>query len=141
MDCGANQHDIIFRLIKTQPLSLLKLWGRVMAGLKWDEHRELIWANVTPEDIVQSRSRAEDLPLILEKIRGHSSVGKFFMILSPESPSRVCAILKSPTPDFLAELARSFPDSTFRGDTLSISLPARSLEEAEVAMLEKIPPL
>jgi nanoRNase/pAp phosphatase (c-di-AMP/oligoRNAs hydrolase) len=141
MDCGANQHDIIFRLIKTQPLSLLKLWGRVMAGLKWDERRELIWANVTPEDIIQSRSRAEDLPLILEKIRGHSSVGKFFMILSPKSSSHVRAILKSPMPDLLAELAQSFPDSILRGDTLSISLSARSLEEAEVAMLEKIPPL
>jgi phosphoesterase RecJ-like protein len=138
MDRGANQHEIIFRLVNTQPLSLLKLWGRVMAGLKWNEECRLMWACVAPEDIVQSRSRLEDLPLILEKIRSHSSVGSLFMILSAESPSRTRAILKSHASDVLSGVATSFPESKLRGETLEISLPATSFEEAETMMLEKL---
>lgn len=140
MDKGADQHDIIFRLVNTQPLSLLKLWGRVMAGLKWNEERRLMWARVTPDDIVQSRSRLEDLPLILEKIRHHSSVGSLFMILSAESPTRTRALLKCHTNNLLSEIAGHFPESKLRNDTLDISLPTASLEEAETIMLEKLQP-
>ncbi len=140
MDKGADQHDIIFRLVNTQPLSLLKLWGRVMAGLKWNEERRLMWARVTPDDIVQSRSRLEDLPLILEKIRHHSSVGSLFMILSAESPTRTRALLKCHANNLLSEIAGHFPESKLRNDTLDISLPTASLEEAETIMLEKLQP-
>ncbi|MFZ1736113.1 MAG: DHH family phosphoesterase [Candidatus Moraniibacteriota bacterium] len=140
MDKGADQHDIIFRLVNTQPLSLLKLWGRVMAGLKWNEERRLMWARVTPDDIVQSRSRLEDLPLILEKIRHHSSVGSLFMILSAESPTRTRALLKCHTNNLLSEIAEHFPESKLRNDTLDISLPTASLEEAETLILEKLQP-
>ncbi|QQR77437.1 MAG: hypothetical protein IPJ67_04910 [Candidatus Moraniibacteriota bacterium] len=140
MDKGADQHDIIFRLVNTQPLSLLKLWGRVMAGLKWNEERRLMWARVTPDDIVQSRSRLEDLPLILEKIRHHSSVGSLFMILSAESPTQTRALLKCHTNNLLSEIAEHFPESKLRNDTLDISLPTASLEEAETLMLEKLQP-
>ena len=140
MDHGANQHNIILQLFKSQPLSLLKLWGRVMAGLKWDQRRELMWACITPEDIVQSRSRFEDIPLILEKIRGHSSVGKLFVALYFESPAHVRVIAKSHGNDRLASLAKEFPGSTLRGDTLSFTLPAETFPSAETIILEKLLP-
>ena len=140
MDKGADQHDIIFRLVNTQPLSLLKLWGRVMAGLKWDEAHKLMWACVTPEDIVQSRSRLEDLPLILEKIRRHSSVGSLFMVLFAESPSQVRALLKCHAHDLLSEIAGRFPESKLSNGTLDISLATSSLEVAESLILEKLFP-
>lgn len=139
MDRGANQHDIIFRLVSTQPLPLLKLWGRVMAGLKWDESRKLMWATVTPEDIVHSRSRIEDLPLILEKIRSHSSAGSLFLVLFAESQTKTRAILKSQVSGTLSEISTRFPGSKLRGDTLEISLPTTSLTEAETMIMEKIP--
>ena len=139
MDKGADQHDIIFRLVNTQPLSLLKLWGRVMAGLKRNEERRLMWALVTPDDIVQSRSRLEDLPTILEKIRHHSSVGSIFMILCTESPSRTRVLLKCHTNSVLSEIAQHFPESKLRNNTLDISIQTPSLEEAEALMLEKLP--
>lgn len=139
MDRGANQHDIIFRLVKTQPLSLLKLWGRVMANLKWNEERKLMWARVLPEDIVQSRSRVEDLPLILEKIRSHSSVGSLFMILFSESPKETRVLLKNHGNGILEHLASAFPDAKLKNDILDILLPHTSLDEAEILLLEKIP--
>ncbi len=138
MDRGADQHDIIFRLVNTQPLSLLKLWGRVMAGLKWDEDLRLMWACVTPDDIVQSRSRLEDLPLILEKIRRHSSSGSIFMILHAESVSRMRAIVKSPSGNLLSEISMKFPESKLRNDMLDIPLSASSIEEAETTLLESL---
>jgi len=56
MDKGADQQKIVRSLYKTQPLHLLKLWGRVMAQVKWNEELKLIWAFVSIEDLVQARA-------------------------------------------------------------------------------------
>ncbi|MEK7181889.1 MAG: hypothetical protein AAB615_02990, partial [Patescibacteria group bacterium] len=58
MDRGADQQKIVRSLYKTQPLHLLKLWGRVMAQVRWNEELRLIWALVSIEDLVQSRAKA-----------------------------------------------------------------------------------
>ena len=43
--------------MKTQSFSFMKLWGRVMARLNWDENLKLAWSLVSIEDFVQSRSK------------------------------------------------------------------------------------
>lgn len=139
MDRGANQHDIIFRLVKTQPLATLKLWGRVMANLKWDEHRKLIWANVSPKDIIESHSHLDDLPIILEKIRNHSSVGTFFALFSPKSATETLVIMKNHGSGALETIRSAFPDSKLRGDTLTATLPVATPDEAEAILLHNIP--
>lgn len=138
MDQGADQQKIIRSLYKTQPLHLLKLWGRVMAGVKWNEQLKLIWALVTVEDLVQARASASDLPRVLEKIRGNYSSGNFFMILYPESHAQVRGLIKGATTESLTLLSERFKESTLHGDTLEFALAVESLDEAERLTIEKM---
>ncbi len=138
MDKGADQQKIIRSLYKTQPLHLLKLWGRVMAQVKWNEQLKLIWALVTVEDLVQSRAAATDLPRVLEKIRSNYSSGNFFMILFPESTTQVKGLIKGATSESLALLAERFQEGTPHGDTLEFTLAVASLDEAERLAIEKV---
>lgn len=138
MDQGADQQKIIRSLYKTQPLHLLKLWGRVMAGVKWNEELKLIWALVSVEDLVQARASASDLPRVLEKIRGNYSSGNFFMILYPESATQVRGLIKAATNESLTLLAERFKEGTLHGDTLEFALAINSLDQAERLTLEKM---
>ncbi len=138
MDRGADQQKIIRSLYKTQPLHLLKLWGRVMAQVKWNEQLKLIWALVSVEDLVQSRASAADLPRVLEKIRGNYSSGNFFLILYPESASQIRGLIKSSSAESLGLLAERFKEGTLHGDTLEFALSVNSLDEAERLTLEKM---
>ncbi|MBP7060660.1 MAG: hypothetical protein KBA91_01630 [Candidatus Moranbacteria bacterium] len=138
MDKGADQQKIIRSLYKTQPLHLLKLWGRVMAGVKWNEHLKLIWALVSVEDLVQARAVAADLPRVLEKIRSNYSSGNFYMILYPESATIVRGLIKAAQSEGLSLLADRFKEGTLRGDTLEFTLTVRSLDEAETLTIEKM---
>jgi len=76
MDKGANQQEIVRWMYKTQPLNILKLWGRVMAKVKWDENLKIIWSEITVEDFIQSRSTPENLPVILEKMQTRIPIQK-----------------------------------------------------------------
>ena len=138
MDLGVDQQKIIRSLFKTQPLHLLKLWGRVMAGVKWNEELKLIWALVSIEDLVQSRAAATDLPRVLEKIRGNYSSGNFFMILYPESASQIKGLIKATNGESLTLLAERFGEGSLRGDTLEFALALNSLDDAERLTIEKL---
>jgi hypothetical protein len=92
-------------LYKTQPLHLLKLWGRVMARLYWEEDLDLAWAPVYLEDFVQSRSNPSDIPFILDKIKENYSAGKIFMVLYNETAGKVRGIIKCNNNDQLKKIS------------------------------------
>lgn len=138
MDRGANQQSIITHLYRTQPLRLLKLWGRAMAGLRWHESIRLVSAAVTPEDLVETRSRIEDLPSVLEKIRAHFSLGSFFLLLFRETPNSVRAIIHSSSPDKLDPLLPLSPEGLDHRNMISFSLPSDTLDGAEHIILDRI---
>ena len=138
MDQGADQQKIVRSLYKTQPLHLLKLWGRVMAQVKWNERLKLIWAEVSVEDLVQARARTEDLPQVLEKIKSNYSSANFFMILYPETNTHVRGIVKAVSAENLAFFAEHVGGGTTQGDMFQFVLSANSLDEAEQTIIEKL---
>lgn len=138
MDKGVDQQKIIRSLFKTQPLHLLKLWGRVMAGVKWNEELKLIWAQVSVEDLVQARAVAADLPKVLEKIRSNYSSGNYFLILYPESHGQIKGLIKAANGENLALLAERFTEGTLHGDTLECTLAVNTLDLAENLVIEKM---
>lgn len=108
MDRGADQQGIIRWLYKTQPLSILKLLGRVMSKLNWEEKAKLVWANLSLEDFVQSRTTPESLPIILEKLQENYSDGQLFMIIYNDTPSSCLAILKAINSELLKKISLAF---------------------------------
>ena len=137
MDMGGNQQKIITHLYRTQPFPLLKLWGRAMAGLKWDERLKLMWALVTPEDIVQSRARLDDLPTVLEKIRSYASSGALFMILYPVSIANTRVLIKIQNADAIQKISAAFPESKIRGDLAEMDFP-HPAQETEMLLIETL---
>lgn len=134
---GADQQKIIRYLYKTQPLHLLKLWGRIMARLYWEESIGLVWAPVYLEDFVQSRSNPSDIPFILDKIKENYSAGKMFMVLFNETSGNVKGIIKSTNPDYLKVIANSIGANCL-GDTCEFVEQASDTAEAGQRMIEKL---
>ncbi len=138
MDQGANQQKIVQHLYKTQPLHLLKLWGRIMAGLSWDETAKLIWAPVTPDDLVMSHSSATDLPSILEKIKTHYATGSFFLLLFKASTDSMRGIMKANSPESLTLLATLWPEGEILDDTFVFPLSHTQTASAHQEVLDKL---
>lgn len=138
MDQGAHQQTIVQYLYKTQPLHLLKLWGRIMANLQWNESTKLMWAPVTVDDLAQSHSEADDLPLILEKIKTHYSTGSFFLLLFQESPHIIRGILKSTSPEVITTLATLWKEGRIEDDTFILNMKQPSLDTAAQEIITKL---
>lgn len=134
---GADQQKIIRFLYKTQPLHLLKLWGRVMARLFWEENIGLAWAPVYLEDFVQSRSNPTDIPFILDKIKENYSAGKMFMVLYNETAGQVRGIIKCSNSEYLKAIAKII-DANCLGDTCEFVQQATDTADAGQRIIEKL---
>ena len=137
MTKGAKQQKIIRFLFKTQPLHLLKLWGRVMARLQWESDLELVWAPVFLEDFVQSRSNPNDVPFILDKIKENYSAGKMFMVLYSENIGQVHGVIKGGNNEQLKEIALLLEGKCL-GDTCEFFLSSEDTTQSGVMVVEKI---
>lgn len=137
MSKGADQQEIIRYLYKTQPFHLLKLWGRIMARLIWEESVQLVWAPVFLDDFVQSRSNPKDIPLILEKIKENYSAGKIFMILYNDTPDSSRGIIKCVNHELLKRVAQQL-EGTIRGNMCVFEQPIGDVNLCGKQIIEKL---
>jgi len=134
MTKGADQQKIIRYLYKTQPLHLLKLWGRVMARLYWEDEISLAWAPVFLEDFVQSRSKPSDVPFILDKVKENYSAGKIFMVLYNETSGQVRGVIKCLNNDQLKKVAEILETKAV-GDVCEFSLQSGDVEKLRTGLV------
>lgn len=137
MILGANQQEVIRHLFKTQPFNTLKLWGRIMSKLKWDDNLKLVWSVVSIEDFVQSRTEPTDISFILEKIQSNYEAGEIFLILYVASHQKIKGILKFADTEKMAYPA-PFENSTVVGDVFEFELNFQDIAEAENYCLERL---
>ncbi len=137
MNRGANQQEVIRWLYKTQPLPILKLWGRAMAKINLEKDLHMVWAEITVEDFVQSRAKQEDLPLILEKLEENYSEGKIFMLLHNDTPQSSVALIKTTDPETLQKIYAHF-DSLLLHGFLQIKIGNSNLNEVGKAIAARI---
>jgi len=139
MTRGANQQEIIRHLFKTQPFSILKLLGRIMSKLKWDDELKMAWSIVSLEDFVQSRTEPQDIPFILEKIQNNYESGEIFLILYTTSSEKIKGVLKFSDSSRL-DLLRNFENGTVIGDIFEFEINHQndSLDESEDYLIRKL---
>lgn len=90
---GADQQNIVQHLYKTQPLSLIKLWGKAMANLNNDEKNDLIWTILSKKEIETTEAQTNDLYTVLKKIKQNYSDGKIYIILYEDEKNNYTAII------------------------------------------------
>lgn len=136
IEYGADQQEIIQHLYKTQPFPLLKLLGRAMSKLSWNEHAGLVWTNLTLEDFVQTRTKPADLLYVLDTIRTNYSSGRYFAALHADE-NGISGYVKTSRDSDLKNMEQVLGGKKMR-DAVRFSLPSKQFAEAEKTLLQKI---
>ena len=134
---GADQQEVIRWLYKTQPLPLLKLWGRAMAKLSWQEELSLAWSHLSVRDFVESRANPEMLDSIMEKLQENYNEGKIFMLLYNDTPKSSIALIRTSEKENLRSIQDKLQGKRKNG-SLEISLPIPDLREASQEIRGKL---
>ena len=135
MQHGADSQEIIRWLYKTQPLPLLKLWGRAMSNLHL--FANTIWAPIGVDDLVQSRATIKEIPLILEKLAENYSDSLFFVLIFNDTPNSSVAMIKARSQEYLIQAERVL-GGVKENSILKLTLPTARIEAVGESLSEKL---
>ncbi len=137
IDKGADQQKIIRHLYKTQPFNTLKLWGRIMAGIKQNKELKLVWAFVSLEDFIQTKTSPQNIYAILNKIQRNYSPGETFIILYNKKQNEISGIAKS-TNKKTFDLLKNMYSGHMRGEFYHFKLGESSADNWAKKLAEKV---
>jgi len=78
---GARREEIVNHLYRSRPLSVLKLWGRVLARLSSSLDNKLVWSALSSADFKKTCSSEKDLPDVIDELIINIPQAKIIIII------------------------------------------------------------
>lgn len=138
MEAEADREAVIQHLVKTKPLHLIKLAGRLYARLRYDEHMQLFWSILRPVDFQDSGARVEHVPAAMRELANNIAGFNAAFILHEDTSVYTLYLLLGKgllqrRQEIQEQLAAKRENSL-----LQVRITATSLENAEAEALEKV---
>jgi hypothetical protein len=133
IDSGADHQEIVRRLYKTQNLSIIRFWGRLMARLRRLNEANFSWTIAHRKDLEETNFKTEEIRAVFNKIKNNCSKEENLMLLweSPNAPTR--GLFQGALADFFL---KEFKGVDWEGVVL-FETPDRLLE-AEIKIIAEI---
>jgi len=118
---GAARELIVQHLYKTKPLNRLRLLGRLLSRLEYDEIRKIIWLLARPEDFREADGSPRDLVFVLEEIENIFPQAALIFLLWPDENCVLWALAQAKQPEVLQKISLETA-GTFRNNRLLLKL-------------------
>ena len=105
---GARREEVVTHLFRTKRLPLLKIWGRVLARLKHDSQRRLVWSMLTPDDFIKAGADASELSGVVDELILGAAEAKTVVLLYELTAGATTVYLHAGAGRRADELLKSF---------------------------------
>lgn len=96
LDRGARQQEIIKHIFKTKSLATLKLWGRVLSKIKYEESSKLVYSTITLKDLEETGAKSDDNGGIIDELMSNAPAAEVVMLLKEKEPGFLSGSLRAP---------------------------------------------
>lgn len=97
IEAGARQQEIINHIFKTKQLATLKLWGRVLSKIEYDETHRLVWSTVTSRDLIDCGGTDADIGDVIDEVMTNAPGAEIVLLLKQNGVGAVGS-LRTTTP-------------------------------------------
>lgn len=134
---GADHQEIIQRLYKQKNISQIKLLGKILENLSFDEPKEIYSAAVKEEDFKVCQASSKDLAFVLEELKFHFRHLPNLLVLweSHASPPLVKGIFYSSNSGLAQKIMENF-ESVSRGNAVLFLLRETDINVAKEKVLQ-----
>ncbi|MFH0912395.1 MAG: DHH family phosphoesterase [Patescibacteria group bacterium] len=105
---GGRQQEIIKNLFKTKALTTLKLWGKILAGIKFDAARKLSWGVVPLAYFAETGAETEETSGVIDELMTSVPGADIVVLLSEKEPKSISGSIRTKKGVDAAELASLF---------------------------------
>lgn len=132
---GARQQEIVSNLYKMRPMALMKLWGKMLSGIKEDKNHRFAWSKIKLSD-TKGVSK-DDVFEAADELLANTPDADVLLILCETEKDKVAGKLKGAKDSNVLEIAELFGgEGTAREAEFEIS--GKSLSDTELWVLKKL---
>ncbi len=131
IDHGADQQKIVTHLYKSQPLRVVRLWGRILSNLEADTQHHIVTTTISQKDFDATETGPEYLPMMSDKIKQIHATAQVIIILY-EKDNAIMALVDATELYNLPQTLQEDPEASLH----HITLDAPSLEDAREHVLK-----
>ena len=133
---GADREKIINNLYRTKSVNMLKLWGRALARLEFDEENKIAWTQITSKDFSVTKTSPDNIKGLLEELITETPMAHIIVLLY-EKDNYTYALISTKNHYNALNLTKEF-EPTGNRNLAKIIFPNKPLIEFQVELLESI---
>jgi len=134
---GARQQEVIQNLYKTRPLSTLKLWGRVLSNMEYDQEHRMVVSSISLAEFAESGGNADELHGVMDELLANAPGTDVVLLLAETDKNKLTGKLKGMNGSDVLVIAEAFGGS---GHVLSagFDMPNATLAVDKDTILAKV---
>ena len=105
---GARQQEIIKNLFKTKSLTTLKLWGKILSDIKFDEIHKVSWSVVPIAYFIETGAAREETGGVIDELMTSVPGADIIVLLSEKEPREISGSIRTKKGVDAAEIAGLF---------------------------------
>lgn len=94
---GARQQEIIRNIYKTKKLSTLRLWGRTLTKIQYDEQHRMVWSVITAKDFAEIGSSPDETEGVIDELMSNAPGTEIIFLLKEKGPTEVSGSIRTLT--------------------------------------------
>lgn len=95
LDLGARQQEIIKHIFKTKSLATLKLWGRVLSKIQYDDSHRFVYSTITEQDLQDTGAHHDDSGGIIDELMSNAPRAEVVLLLKEKSDGLTSGSLRA----------------------------------------------
>ncbi len=104
IELGARQQEIIQHVYKTRKLSTLKLWGRILSKIQYDEKHRMVWSTVSAQDLLETASKPEETEGVIDELMSNAPGAEIIFLLKDRGDGVVSGSVRTVSPSLPANM-------------------------------------
>jgi|GEM_PF-92661 len=108
---GARQQEVIQNLYKTRPLATLKLWGRLLSNMEYDQEHRMVVSTINFADFTETGGNEEEIHGVMDELLAKAPGTDVVLLLAETEKGKITARLKGMNGSDVLVIAQAFNGS------------------------------
>jgi len=105
---GARQQEIIQKLYKTRPLTTLKLWGKLLSNMVYDQDHRMVISTISLTDFTESGGNVDELYGVMDELLAKAPGTDVVLLLAETAKGKLTGKLKGMNGSDVLVIAEAF---------------------------------
>lgn len=137
LEVGGRQQEIIRKIYKTKRLSTLKLWGKILSKIHYDNEHKLVWSSISKQDLMSSGATQDESGGIIDELLTNAPDSEVILLFKEFDDLVSCSIRTTSATIDATQIAKMFGGGG-HVQAAGFKMPGKNLHDAETEVIKVI---